>query len=109
MGFAECLELLFMDPETEGIVVIGEVGGAEEQETARYVLEKGLKKPAVGLIVGRAAPVQRLMGHAGALIIEPCNDADCKIRSLHDGGIVIAPSANLVGATMYETLARCAA
>jgi len=109
IGFAECLDLFFKDPDTEGVVLVGEIGGAEEQEAARYIREAGLKKPVVALIVGRAAPPQCRMGHAGALTAQPSDDADSKIKALQDVGVIIAPSAHLVGATMSEAFARRAA
>lgn len=108
MGFVDCLELFAADPQTEGIVLIGETGGAEEQEAARYIRESGLKKPVVALIVGRFAPAQRSMGHAGALAMQVA-DADGKISALSDAGVIIAPSAHLVGATMSEAFAQRAA
>lgn len=109
VGFAECLDLFFKDLQTEGVVLIGEIGGTEEQEAARYLRETGLKKPVVGLVVGRAAPQQCRMGHAGALAAQPSDDADAKIKALQDAGVVIAPSAHLVGATMSEAFAQRAA
>lgn len=109
IGFVECLELFFKDPNTDGIVIIGEIGGNEEQEAARYIRENGMNKPVVALVVGRAAPPQRRMGHAGASIIEASNDADSKVKTLQDAGIVIAPSAHLVGATMHSAFADRAA
>lgn len=109
VGFAECLDLFFKDPDTEGVVLVGEIGGAEEQEAARYIRETGLKKPVVALIVGRAAPPQCRMGHAGALTAQPSDDADSKSKALQDVGVIIAPSAHLVGVTMSEAFARRAA
>ena len=109
IGFAECLDLFFKDPQTEGVVLIGEIGGTEEQEAARYLRETGLKKPVVGLVVGRAAPQQCRIGHPGALAAQPSDDADAKIKALQDAGVVIAPSAHLVGATMSEAFAQRAA
>lgn len=109
IGFVECLELFFNDPQTEGVVVVGEIGGIEEQEAARFLRETGVKKPVVGLVVGRAAPRQRRMGHAGALASQPSDDADGKIKALQEAGVVIAPSPHLVGATMHEAFGRRAA
>lgn len=109
MGFVNCLELIVADPQTEGIVLVGEIGGTEEQEAARYICKTGIKKPVFALIVGRFAPPQRRMGHAGALATQGSDDADGKIAALQKAGVVIAPSAQLVGATMSETFARHAA
>ena len=109
IGFAECLDLFFKDSQTEGIVLVGEIGGSEEQEAARYLRENGLKKPVVALVVGRAAPQQIRMGHAGALSAQPSDDAESKIKALQDAGAIIAPSAHLVGATMSEAFTQRAA
>ncbi|MDE2228443.1 MAG: succinate--CoA ligase subunit alpha [Alphaproteobacteria bacterium] len=109
IGFVECLDLFFKDPQTEGIVLVGEIGGTEEQDAARYIRETGLKKPVVALIVGRAAPHERRMGHAGALALMASDDADSKVKALQDAGVIIAPSAHLVGTTMAAAFARRAA
>jgi succinyl-CoA synthetase alpha subunit len=109
IGFVECLEQFFADPQTEGIVLIGEIGGTEEQDAARFLREIGIKKPVVALIVGRAAPPQRRMGHAGALTIHAQEDVESKIVALQDAGVAIAQSAHLVGATMRDVLAKRAA
>lgn len=109
IGFVECLELFLADPQTEGIVLIGEIGGTEEQDAAQYLRERGVTKPVVALVVGRAAPPQRRMGHAGALAARTSDDAERKIEALRDAGVIIAPSAHLVGATMGEAFARRAA
>ncbi|MDE2165083.1 MAG: succinate--CoA ligase subunit alpha [Alphaproteobacteria bacterium] len=109
VGFVDCLDLFFKDSQTEGVVLIGEIGGTEEQEAARYLRETGLKKPVVALVVGRAAPHECRMGHAGALAAQPSDDADAKIKALQDAGVIIASSAHLVGATMAEAFAQRAA
>ncbi len=109
IGFAECVSLFFDDPETQGVVLIGEIGGSEEHEAARFIRETGLKKPVVALVVGRAAPPERRMGHAGALTAQAPDDVDGKIAALRDAGAVIAPNAHLVGATMSDAFGRRAA
>jgi len=109
IGFAECLELFFADPQTDGVVLIGEIGGAEEQEAARYLRDVGLKKPVSAVIVGRHAPSLRRMGHAGALADTAASDADGKIAALSEAGVMIAPSAYLVGATMRDAFVMRAA
>jgi succinyl-CoA synthetase alpha subunit len=109
LGFAECLDLFFADPQTEAVVLIGEIGGNEEQEAARYLRSNGLKKPVVALIAGQFAPPQRRMGHAGTLTLLGRGDAGNKIAELEGAGVKIAPSAHLVGATTRELLARRAA
>jgi len=90
-------------------VLIGEIGGAEEQEAARYLRDVGLKKPVSAVIVGRHAPSLRRMGHAGALADTAASDADGKIAALSEAGVMIAPSAYLVGATMRDAFVMRAA
>ena len=109
MGFAECLGLFFADPQTDAVVMIGEIGGNEEQEAARYLRESGLIKPVVALIAGQYAPPQRRMGHAGTLTLLGRGDAGNKIADLEAAGVMIAPSAHLIGATMRDVLAKRAA
>jgi succinyl-CoA synthetase alpha subunit len=109
LGFVDCLDLFFADPQTEGIVLIGEIGGNEEQEAARYLREAGVKKPVVACVVGRSAPAERRMGHAGALTLHGSEDVDRKIAALREAGAVIAQSAHLVGATMRDLVAKRAA
>jgi succinyl-CoA synthetase alpha subunit len=109
MGFAECLELFFADPQTDAVVMIGEIGGNEEQEAARYLRANGLQKPVVALIAGQHAPPQRRMGHAGTLTLLGRGDAGNKIADLQEAGVLIAPSAHLVGVTTRDALARRAA
>jgi succinyl-CoA synthetase alpha subunit len=109
MGFVEGLELFFSDPQTEAIVLIGEIGGIEEQQAADYLRKAGLKKPVVALIVGKHAPVQRRMGHAGALAADSVTEVTQKVEALHHAGATIAPRADLVGITTRDIVARRAA
>jgi succinyl-CoA synthetase alpha subunit len=109
MTFVDCLALFFADPQTEAVVLIGEIGGNEEQEAAAYVRSARNAKPVVALVVGEHAPAQRRMGHAGALVQDARADAASKITALREAGAVIAPSAHLVGTTMREVVARKAA
>jgi succinyl-CoA synthetase alpha subunit len=109
MGFVDCLELFFADPQTEAIVLIGEIGGTEEQQAAEYLQAVGAKKPIISLIVGQHAPLQRRMGHAGALAQDPLADAASKVAALRQAGATIVPSAHLVGATTHDLLAKRAA
>ena len=104
IGFIDCLELFFADPQTEAVVLIGEIGGQEEEDAARWLAANGGKKPVVALVAGRCAPPQRRMGHAGALTTAGRGDADSKIAALQAAGVTIAPSAHLVGATMRQVL-----
>lgn len=109
LGFAECLDLFFADPQTDAVVLIGEIGGNEEQDAARYLRATGLRKPVVALIAGQYAPPQRRMGHAGTLTLLGRGDAGNKIADLESAGVIIAPSSHLVGATMRDALAKRAA
>ncbi len=100
-----CVELFLDDPETEGIIIIGEIGGTEEQEAARMIAERRPHKPIVALIAGRHAPPERRMGHAGALAeIGSETTAQAKIDALARAGCIIAPNAGVVGETMRASL-----
>jgi succinyl-CoA synthetase alpha subunit len=90
-------------------VLIGEIGGSDEQQCAEYIRSMRIAKPIVALVVGEHAPVRRRMGHAGALILDTRADVASKVRALLEAGVIIAPSAHLVGSTVREALARRAA
>lgn len=109
IGFVECIKLFNDDPETEGIVLIGEIGGNEEEEAAAYIRSANVRKPVVALVAGKYAPPARRMGHAGALTTHASGNADAKIAKLKEAGATIVTSAHLVGATMREILAKRAA
>ncbi len=109
MGIAECLELFFADPQTDAVVLVGEIGGNEEQEAARYLRENGIRKPVIALIAGQYAPPQRRMGHAGTLTLLGRGDAGSKVAELEAAGVIIAASSHLVGAATRDALARRAA
>jgi succinyl-CoA synthetase alpha subunit len=108
IGFIECMEMFFADKDTRGIVLIGEIGGAEEERAAEFLTGTKSQIPIVAVIVGRHAPPERRMGHAGALTKESGADAANKIAALQAAGVVIAPSAHLVGETIREALATSA-
>jgi succinyl-CoA synthetase alpha subunit len=109
IGFVECIKLFFDDPQTEGIVLIGEIGGNEEEDAAQYLRTAGVRKPVVALVAGKYAPPARRMGHAGTLTMHASGNADSKIAELKAAGVAIASSAHLVGATMSEVMAKRAA
>lgn len=88
-NFIDCLAAFEADPETKAIVMIGEIGGTDEQEAARYVKEN-LTKPVVGFIAGQTAPPGRRMGHAGAIISGSAGTAEEKMQSFRDNGIGVA-------------------
>jgi succinyl-CoA synthetase alpha subunit len=99
----EAVELLTNDPETEGIVVIGEIGGNMEADAAYWLKEHGTK-PVVGFIAGRTAPKGRKMGHAGAIIGGKADTAEAKMRILTECGIHVATSPASIGETMLRVL-----
>ncbi len=90
LGFIEVLNLFLEDPHTEGVVLIGEIGGNAEELAAEYVKAAGYSKPIVGYIAGRTAPPGRRMGHAGAIISGSTGSAESKIMSLKSAGIEVA-------------------
>ena len=88
-NFIDCLSAFRSDPETEAVVMLGEIGGTDEQEAARWVREH-LSKPVVGFIAGRTAPPGRRMGHAGAIVSGSAGTAREKVRSFEENGIRVA-------------------
>jgi len=88
-NFIDCLAAFEADPETRAIVMIGEIGGTDEQDAARYVKEN-LSKPVVGFIAGQTAPPGRRMGHAGAIISGSAGTAEEKMQAFRDNGIGVA-------------------
>ena len=103
-NFVDCLELFMDDDETEGIVMIGEIGGDAEVKAAEYVQSTGNKKPVCGFIAGKTAPPGRRMGHAGAVISGGKDTADHKIEALKECGIAVAESPATLGQTMLEAM-----
>lgn len=103
-GFVECLKRFKDDDQTEAVVLIGEIGGHEEEKAAEYLSSIDYGKPVVGLVVGRHAPQGRRMGHAGTLSVFGLQSADEKIRLLSDAGVHIAPDAGAVVSTLLDAL-----
>jgi succinyl-CoA synthetase alpha subunit len=99
----EAVELLMNDPETEGIIMIGEIGGGMEAEAAYYIKEHG-SKPVVGFIAGQTAPKGRTMGHAGAIIGGADDTAAAKMKIMEECGIHVVKSPADIGVTMARVL-----
>jgi succinyl-CoA synthetase alpha subunit len=104
----EAIELFMNDPETEGIVMIGEIGGGMEAEAARWIKEHGTK-PVVGFIAGQTAPPGRRMGHAGAIVGGADDTAEAKMRIMRECGITVVESPAVIGKTMAEVMGKVVA
>jgi succinyl-CoA synthetase alpha subunit len=105
IGFIECLELFFNDNDTQGILMIGEIGGSDEQQAADYIQymhKKGNKKPVAAFIAGLSAPKGKRMGHAGAIAEGSGDSAQEKIDYLNSKGIIVALSPAHMGQTILE-------
>lgn len=103
-SFVDCLELLLKDPETESVVMVGEIGGTAEEEAADFVRQSGTKKPVCGFIAGVTAPPGRRMGHAGAIIAGGKGGAAEKMEALRSAGIAVADSPAAMGETLAALL-----
>ncbi|MGD2112127.1 MAG: succinate--CoA ligase subunit alpha [Gammaproteobacteria bacterium] len=104
MGFTDCLELFAADTQTRGIVLIGEIGGSDEEQAAGFI-KQHVNKPVVAYIAGVTAPAGKRMGHAGAIISGASGTAAAKIAALENAGVTVVRSPAEIGAAMQRVLA----
>ena len=104
MTFTDCVDLFMRDDDTHCIVMIGEIGGSEEEEAIEYMQSVGNKKPVIGFIAGQTAPPGRRMGHAGAITSGSSGTAQGKIEFMKRAGVVVADTPASIGETVREVM-----
>jgi succinyl-CoA synthetase alpha subunit len=105
LSFTDCMKLFAADPETDAVILIGEIGGGEEEEAAAWIMAN-YRKPVVGFIAGATAPPGRRMGHAGAIVSGGKGSAEDKFSALRGAGVHIAEGPHLLGKTLAQVLRK---
>lgn len=105
LNFIECLKMFEEDEETKGIIMVGEIGGADEEQAAEYI-QRNISKPVVAYIAGKTAPKGKRMGHAGAIISGNSGLAEDKIKALKKAGVLVADAPNEMGKIIFDALSN---
>ncbi len=105
LNFIECLKMFEEDEETKGIIMVGEIGGADEEQAAEYI-QSNISKPVVAYIAGKTAPKGKRMGHAGAIISGNSGLAEDKIKALKKAGVLVADAPNEMGKIIFDALSN---